>query len=69
MKAGADINSKDKKKKTPLHYATSRGHINVVKSQLKAGAKIDSKDNRKRIPLHYAANNGHDLVVKLFLTY
>jgi len=52
---GADVNTADEYGVTPLHYATQRGNINIVKLLIAQGAHLDAKDNAGRTPLHYAS--------------
>ena len=61
------IDSKDIRKRTPLHWAALNGHKEAVRLLLRAGARVDSRSNREHTPLHSAAQNGHVGVVKLLL--
>ena len=51
-----DINMKDSDGATPLHFAASRGHVNVVRWLLSRRAKI-CLDKFGRSPLNDAAEN------------
>jgi len=51
-----DINMKDGDGATPLHFAASRGHVNVVRWLLTRRAKI-CLDKFGRSPLNDAAEN------------
>ena len=62
-----DIDVRDIGGRTPLSYAISRGHLDIVKLLLQHNADIDCKDIEGRTPLSYAASRGHIAVVKLLL--
>jgi len=65
--AGAEVESKDKGRQTPLSHAATNGHLEVLKKLLEAGAGVESKNIYGRAPLSCAAQNGHVDVVKLLL--
>ncbi|MBC6415878.1 MAG: ankyrin repeat domain-containing protein [Bdellovibrionales bacterium] len=50
---GVDVNVRDNKRQTPLHYASRYGTLNkVVKDLLKKGADVNAKDKFRYTPLH-----------------
>ncbi|XP_066263343.1 uncharacterized protein [Branchiostoma lanceolatum] len=59
LKAGAQVDSRDKFERTPLHKAASGGHVGVADVLIKAGAQVDSRDKDGDRPLHYVASGGH----------
>jgi ankyrin repeat protein len=68
LEKGAELETKDEEySRTPLSYATWKGHEAVVKLLLKKGAELESKDYIGRTLLLLAAENGHEAVVKLLL--
>ncbi|MCT7546124.1 ankyrin repeat domain-containing protein [Aliarcobacter cryaerophilus] len=67
IKAGADINAKDKYSCTPLHWASSKNHIELVKVLIKAGADINAKDKYSCTPLHWASSKNHIELVKVLI--
>ena len=67
LKKGANPNAKDDDGWTPLHYASFKGHVEIVKLLLERGANPNAKDNIGRTPLHWAAFKGHFKIVELLL--
>lgn len=57
VKAGADINLKNKRGRTPLHTAAARNNRKAVHTLLKNQAKVDLQDNDGNTALHLAALN------------
>ena len=56
-----DVNSRDYDKATPLHYASTRGHRQIVEWLLNNGAKI-TQDCTGSTPLHDAVLAGNVMV-------
>lgn len=71
IKGGADVDTLDDNKWTPLHYAARVGTEEAVKALLAAvsGSAINTPDNDKHTPLHHAAgwNERNPKVVQLLL--
>lgn len=67
IRHGAEINSKDKKGMTALHYAASTGNADGLKILLKQGAEINSKDKNGQGLLHHAAKNKDPEVLRFAL--
>jgi len=63
------LNAPDNDGRTPLLYACSWGHANVVKWLLEKGAEVNIRDKDNRIPLHWAAGMGFDDVVAVLLEH
>ncbi|MGK7396491.1 MAG: ankyrin repeat domain-containing protein [Candidatus Cyclobacteriaceae bacterium M3_2C_046] len=68
--AGADLEAKDTRGRTPLHWAAWQGYQqmmtvkdDVIKLLLEAGAELDVRDSKGRTPLHYAADLGYIPIV------
>ena len=69
LKAGADVNAKDKDGDTPLHAAAGdNSSPAVLEVLLKAGADVNAKDADGNTPLHGAAfNNSSPEVLEVLL--
>jgi len=52
---------------TALHFATSKGNVEVVRRLLDAGASARVKDKRGQLPLHRAAAVGNMPLLKVLL--
>ncbi|XP_053606174.1 ankyrin repeat domain-containing protein 54-like [Plodia interpunctella] len=63
LMAGADPNSSDEHKRSPLHLASCWGYVDVVKALLRHGANPNIKDSLGNTPLHLAACTNHIPVV------
>jgi ankyrin repeat protein len=65
LSVGADVNAQRRSigYMMPLHWASMKGHVQVVVELLEHGADIEAKDNRGWRPLHWAAINDRLAVV------
>ena len=61
---GADVN---KTGWTPLHYAGSSGHVDMIRLLLEHSAYIDAESPNGSTPLMMAAMYGNDAAVQLLL--
>jgi hypothetical protein len=61
---GGDIKAKNQQGKTPLYWAASQGHLEVVKWLVENGANIEAKDPEGRTLLHWAAFKENLEIVK-----
>ncbi|KAK1734262.1 ankyrin repeat domain-containing protein [Skeletonema marinoi] len=50
-----------------MHYASKKGHVDVVRQLIESGATVNAKDNGENTPLHWACSNGHMDVAKLLI--
>lgn len=64
-----DVDARTSMKRTPLHLACLRGHIQVVKVLINAGAEINAVDNEGNNSLHMASGNGFKLLVGWLLAH
>ena len=64
IKAGADINAKDKYGETPLHYSAEQDDIKTALVLIKEGADINTKDKNGNTPLQIAIDeHGKDSTI------
>lgn len=63
----ADVKIASNNGGTALHFATSKGNVDVVRRLLEAGATARVKDKRGQLPLHRAAAAGNLPLVKILL--
>ncbi len=59
--AGADLNARDRRGRTPLHVAARRGHADALAVLLELGADVRATDARGRTALAYALDRIYDL--------
>ena len=69
LEKGTDPNIRDGSGNTPLHFAASKGCVEVARLLLEHGADPNAQDKSGKTPLHVAAFNGHVDVVRLLLEY
>ncbi|KAL6695350.1 ankyrin repeat-containing domain protein [Trichoderma pleuroticola] len=67
LKAGADPNSVDKERQTPLHCAARQECWQSVTRLFNHGANPHQLDSEQRSPLYYATANDHLAIVEKFL--
>ena len=64
-----ELDAKDDRGRTPLHYACRVGNIEVAKTLLALHADIRIKDSFERTPLYVAWQNGHNDLAKLLQSH
>ena len=69
LEYGVDVNALDERHETPLHIASSDGHLENVRFLLDHGAKVDAVNVDGQIPLHLVSkhNDENADVTRLFL--
>lgn len=61
------VHSRDVDGMTPLHWASDRGHIDVIRLLLASGADINAQDLCDNTPLHIAGMANQKEVVRLLI--
>jgi ankyrin repeat protein len=71
INAGANINSRDYFKKTPLIYAAENGHVEILNLLLLHGAAagIDARDRDGKTALQHAREKSHTKIIQILLEY
>lgn len=68
LEKGADINTKDKYKMTPLHWACAIGRFpNIVKLFIEHDADLNSLDISNLTPLHNACRKRNQTMINLLV--
>lgn len=67
LQARADPTLGDKQGCTPVHFAASCGHANMLETLLQYGGSSSTPDKRGFTPIHKAAYNGHDKCLEVLL--
>lgn len=49
------LDGKDVDEKTPLHYCSQTGELDLLNKLLELGAATSAKDERDKTPIHVAA--------------
>lgn len=69
LRAGADMNARNRAGMTPLHGAAMADHVDVVHLLLAGKADVKARDGMGNTPLYFAVWDGHRQVVELLLQY
>jgi hypothetical protein len=66
IKAGANVNARDSRSLTPLHFAlaSETPSLEVIRTLLAAGADVNARDNTGETPLDWAEKFGYRDVVR-----
>ncbi|KAL4527513.1 hypothetical protein Ndes2526A_g08704 [Nannochloris sp. 'desiccata'] len=68
MQRGAEVNVRDKRNLTALHFAAGRGWLDVVQLLWSKAADLDAESSLGLTPLHLAALNGREDVVRFLVS-
>ena len=66
---GADINVTDNIRWSPLHYASQKGHKDIVDFLVSHGADVNVTDKYGETPLHIACKEGHKDIIELLVSH
>ena len=64
---GADVNTKDERRETPLHWAVEYGHTEIAELLMAKDADVNAKDMHSKTPLHWAARKGSTQFIELLI--
>ena len=67
--AGADVNGRDKHKRTALHLAAYAGQLEAVRFLIASGAKTAVEAMDGIAPLHFACQKGHWEVARELINF
>jgi len=64
---GADLNTKDRRNRTTLHYAARHGYRDIGELLISKGANVNAAGPGYLTPLYYAAQYGHRDIAELLI--
>lgn len=67
LEQGVDVNARNARGSTALHFAALAGHAEIARVLIDTGASLDSKDEVGMAPLHLAARAGQAQLVELLI--
>ncbi|KAI9767149.1 MAG: hypothetical protein M1839_004622 [Geoglossum umbratile] len=67
LKKTAGVNTRDRYRRTALHWAAMNERNAVVQLLLDSGAEVDAREDDGRTALHWAAKSGNEAVVQQLL--
>ncbi|CAH0553626.1 unnamed protein product [Brassicogethes aeneus] len=69
LKEPLDINSRNNYGRAPIHWASSRGNLDIMEMLISANCDIEARDKESRTALHMACERGHCEVAELLLAH
>eukprot|EP00090_Calanus_glacialis_P006188 TRINITY_DN14856_c0_g1_i1.p1 TRINITY_DN14856_c0_g1~~TRINITY_DN14856_c0_g1_i1.p1 ORF type:complete len:604 (+),score=165.54 TRINITY_DN14856_c0_g1_i1:579-2390(+) len=67
FKKGEDVNRRDDRECTALHYAVKISHVGITKLLLDKGADLQAEDKHGWSVLHYAVRYGNETILEFLL--
>ncbi len=67
IEKGADVDSMNNYRETPLYAAAEKGHYEMAKFLIEKGADVNIANKNKKTPLYKAAENGHYEMAKFLI--
>ncbi len=64
---GHDVNIRDSRQRTPLHYAAIVTNSQNIRALWKLGADVDAVDHKGRTPMYFAVKKGARRVIELLV--
>jgi len=65
LRAGADIDALDDEKRTPVYYAVTQGHIEIVDFMFKKGCLEVNNTRKRNVLIHIAEKNNDKKMLRL----
>jgi len=69
ISGGVDVNAKDEKGNTPLHYAVNASKVDVVQLLVEAGADVNARGNSNRLPLYMAVEEDNIAIAEYLIAH
>lgn len=69
LQGKADTNHYNNRGSSVLHFASSRGHVDLVAKFCALGMDVNLAQNDGNTALHFAATHGHGEIVDMLLEY
>lgn len=57
----------DEDRLTPLNFAASRDHVEIIKMMIKKGTNIETLDRNEEMPLYSTTKWGHIEIIKILI--
>lgn len=69
LQAGANVNARNNKQRTPLHFACEMGNLELINLLIQHKADVNAQDDQRCTPLHLAVIYDRYEAAKLLLEY
>ena len=67
LAAGVDVNLRDEKYNTPLHYVTTDLQLDIAELLIKHGAEVNAENSNRKMPIHMASPSSSAELAKLLI--